>query len=68
MDIILDIKYIIIMYIPPIIPPLTIPFLLIFLVEIVLPINILTKDIPIITIGIVLSEIFEYVSINRLHP
>lgn len=50
------------MYIPPIIPPLTIPFLLIFLVEIVLPINILTKDIAIITIGTVVSEILLYVN------
>lgn len=60
---ILEIKYILNIYISPIIPPFNIPFFFILIVLILLPISILTIVEIIITTGITLSAIFVYVSI-----
>lgn len=58
----LDIIYILPIYISPIIPPYINPFFLILLAPILLPINILIILITIITGAIVLSDIFVYVN------
>ena len=63
--IMLEIKYIEIIYINPTIIPVNIPFFFILYVLIVPPINILIAVIIIVTSGIVCSCNFVYVNINE---
>lgn len=50
------------MYIKPTIAPFIIPFFLKLDIDIVLPINMLIPTIIIVTVGIVLSRVFVYVT------